>query len=278
MNKQELIDKFLSEPVKEGDSVTVKGLGSQDKESWNGRSTEVLKVNKDGSILIQEYGYGSPTKVEKENYRKTTNHIGADPFPNKPWNSKLRIVAYTLDSIIHACGYERRKRAYKFDTINEIEVPELNWNPFFVDQKGNEVVYQRDFCWTLEQKQLLIESIYNNIDIGKIVIRLHSYDWVKKRVLAGKVASFKDIVDGKQRLNAILGFINGDFADLHGNKWDDLSEHAKYKFGDFMSVAYGEIGEDATDEDVKAIFLNVNFSGVKMSQEHIDFVKSIQLK
>ncbi|MEK6829086.1 MAG: DUF262 domain-containing protein [Nanoarchaeota archaeon] len=276
MNKQELIDQFLSEPVKVGDNVVVRGLGRQDSESF-GNSTDVKKVHKDGSISIQQYNYSDLTKVKPEDYRKTTFHIGANPFPEKPWNSNLRIVAYSLDSIVGVCGYDRRKRVYKFETIKEHEVPELNWNPFILDKDGNEVVYQRDFCWNLEQKQLLIESIYRNIDIGKIVVRKRSYEWVKKRVLAGKTAAFKDIVDGKQRLNAILGFLNNEFADLQGNTWNDLSENAHHKFLDFMSVAYGEIGEEASDEDVKAIFLNVNFAGVQMSKEHIEFVKSINL-
>lgn len=278
MNKKEQIEKFLSEPVKVGDTVEVRGLGSQDKTNF-GNSTKVLEVHKDRSISIhQGYGYSENTKVKEGDYRKTTMHIGANPFPKKPWNSKLRIVAFSLESILNACGYDRRKRAYKFDTINEIEVPEMNWNPFITDKEGNEVVYQRDFCWNLEQKQLLIESIYNSIDIGKIVIRKRDFNWVKNRAVAGKTAAFRDIVDGKQRLNAILGFVSGEFADLHGNYWDDLSAEAQREFFSFQSIAYGEIGEDASDDDVKAIFLNVNFSGVQMSQEHIDFVKSIQLK
>lgn len=36
--------------------------------------------------------------------------------------------------------------------------------------------------------------------------------------------------------------------------------------------------EEATDEDVQSVFLNVNFTGKPMSQEHIEFVKSIKIK
>lgn len=38
-----------------------------------------------------------------------------------------------------------------------------------------------------------------------------------------------------------------------------------------------ELGEECSDEDAKAIFLNVNFTGVQMSQENIEFVKSVNL-
>jgi len=64
-------------------------------------------------------------------------------------------------------------------------------------------------------------------------------------VLAGKSAAFKDIVDGKQRLSAIIGFVEGEFEDLHGNKWEDLSRDAQYKFFDFsdpMGKGWPELG------------------------------------
>lgn len=278
MNKKEKkIKEFLEEPVKVGDVVTVRGLGTQNKKVF-ANSTKVIEVHDDESITINEYHYPSPKRVQKEDYKKNTARIGADPFPEKSWYASLIMMMFDLYSIANACGIGKEDNAYDFGTNNTYIVNELNWNPFFIDKDGNEIVYQRELCWTLEQKQLLIESIYNDIEIGKIILRKRSYDWVKKRCLSGKEAFFKDIVDGKQRLNAIFGFINGEFEDLHGNKWDDLSSHAQSKFFRFSSVGYGEIGEDATDQDVKSVFLNVNFSGVRMSREHIDFVNSIQIK
>lgn len=274
MNKQEIIEKFLSELPEVGESVYVRGYKTQNKESFF-NSTEVVEVFKDGSISIKDYS--KTIIVPKEDYKRKVLHIGANPFPEKPWDSRLKMISFNLESILFACGFNDKQRTYNFDTDTEYQVPKIEFNPFIIDSNGNEVVYQRDFCWTLEQKQLLIESIYNNIDIGKIVIRKRSYEWVENRILSGKKASFKDVVDGKQRLNALLEFVNNEFCDLHGNYWDDLSEYAQYKFMNFSSVAYGELGESASDEDVKSVFLNVNFSGVKMSQEHIDFVESINL-
>ena len=87
-----------------------------------------------------------------------------------------------------------------------------------------------------------------------------------------------DIVDGKQRLDAIRGFVTNEYPDLHGNYFSDLSEYARRKFEDFTSFCYAELDEDATDADVIRTFLNVNFTGVKMSKEHIDFVKEINNK
>lgn len=277
MTKEDKIEKFLKELVKVGEYVYVRGLSSR-------RPTEfcdshvVDGVNADGSIEIIHYHTSKETTtVRVEDFKKSTRHIGANPFPEKPWNSRLRIISFQLSSILFSCGYERRINKIKSEKFGEVEVSELNWNPTIVDKEGNEVSYQRDFCWSLKDKQLLIESIYNNIDIGKIVLRKRSYEWVQERVSQNKIAHFKDIVDGKQRLNALLGFITDEFKDLGGNYYSDLSKKAQSEFENFQSIAFGEIGEAATDEDVKAIFLGVNFTGVPMSKDHIDFVKNINL-
>jgi hypothetical protein len=267
MTKQEKIDEYLNQPLKVGESVYVRGLGSQNKTTFS-NTAEVLEVNTDGSIVIDEYK--SHTTIQPENYKKVTYTIGVNPFPEYQWNTSLRMISFNLYSILHSIGLEKRERI--------INVEELCWSPFIIDENGNEVEYQRELCWTLEQKQLLIESIYNDINIGTIIVRKRDYGWVKERVDSGKVGCFKDIVDGKQRLNALLGFVMGEFKDLHGNKWDDLSDQAQNEFLNFNSLGYGEIGENASDVDVQKVFLNINFSGVQMSQEHIDFVNSIKCK
>ncbi|MDX2221680.1 MAG: DUF262 domain-containing protein [Rhodospirillaceae bacterium] len=66
--------------------------------------------------------------------------------------------------------------------------------------------YQRmGDIWTLDKKQLLIDTIINNFDVPKIYFHdLLDYNKKSKHEFA--------IVDGRQRLEAIWGFINGDFA------------------------------------------------------------------
>jgi len=274
MSKEKLIEEYLNLPPKVGESVYVRGLGSQNKDAFTS-ATEVIEVKDGGVVVISEYGHKKD--IAPEDYNKNTMNIGENPFPKKPWNSRMKIVNFTLQSILHVCGFEDNDREYTTREGKKVIVPRLNWNPHFIGEDGNEVVYQRDFCWTLKDKQLLIESVYNNIDIGKMVIRKRGFHYAIERAGQGKETGFADIVDGKQRLNALIGFVSGEFEDLHGNKWEDLSDKAQHMFLDFQSIAYGEIGENATDEDVKSVFLGVNFSGVPMSQEHIDFVKSIKL-
>lgn len=61
---------------------------------------------------------------------------------------------------------------------------------------------QRDLVWTLSQKQLLIDSLLKDFDIPKIYFRDVEID--------GKQCY--EIVDGQQRINAIIGYMNGEFA------------------------------------------------------------------
>lgn len=277
--REQKVQEFLKTPIEPGQFVNVRGLNHNRPNDFC-TYKKVLEVKEGGVVVVDKYATGrSLLEVAPEDYKRCIKHIGANPFPDKPWNAKLRIVAFNLYSILHSLGWENDREDVEFTTKGgkKVKVPRANWNPIFVDGDGNEVGYQRDFCWTLKDKQLLIDSIYNNIDIGKIVVRKRDFDYAVERAGEGKEVGFADIVDGKQRLNAIFSFIGGEFKDSHGNYWDDLSERAQSKFLEFQSIAYGEIGEEASDEDVKAVFLGVNFAGVPMSAEHVDFVKSIQL-
>ncbi len=67
--------------------------------------------------------------------------------------------------------------------------------------------YQREGdVWPLEKRQLLVDSILNGYDIPKIYF--HKFAQPKK--ISGKTYSFA-IVDGRQRLASIWGFIEGAF-------------------------------------------------------------------
>ncbi|MBL0798317.1 DUF262 domain-containing protein [Pseudomonas sp. B7] len=66
--------------------------------------------------------------------------------------------------------------------------------------------YQRmGGVWTLEKKQLLIDSILNDYDIPKIY--LHEYDRAEKKASGFQYA----VIDGRQRLETIWQFIEGKF-------------------------------------------------------------------
>jgi len=281
MNKQELIEAYLAEPIKVGDKASIKGLGTQDKTSWGYQAvvTEVLPGNR----IKYDHEHTKDAIAEEGQWQKYVGEVGFDPFPAKRWDAAIRFSAYQLSNVLSVCGFDWRandEAKESTETVLGHEIPELCWNPVLTNSEGVEVVYQRDFCWTLKDKQLLIDSIYNGIEIGKIVIRNRNWNYVEARVKAGKIehTAFRDIVDGKQRLRCIMDFVLGRFADSEGRYFRDMSKVAQRRFMGSNAMSFGEIGEGATDEDVKTVFVNINFAGVPMSQDHIDFVKGIDIE
>ena len=269
--KQKLIDKYLSEPVKVGDNIVVRGLGSSDKKNWGSITTVVNIDIEEGGVLIYEHNKHSI--VLNGDYKKWDGNIGEDPFDRS--FDTVRSVNFTLDSIIYGLGMIEKEDKYK---INDILVKTGSFNPFVYDENGKKVYYQRPLVWTDGDKKTLIDSIYNGIDCGKILIRLRGFDELTKMANNGETdLSFKDVVDGKQRLNAVKDFIDGKFCDSHGNYYGDLSDMAQRYFLNHQLFSYSELPEGSLDKDVKQQFLRLNFAGIPQSKEHLEFVKSIKL-
>ena len=92
--------------------------------------------------------------------------------------------------------------------------------------------YQRPGkIWKRPQKQLLIDSILNGFDLPKF------YFQFMPPVISNRQYSYA-IIDGKQRLEAILGFLSGEFP---------LSENFKF-FDSELSLKYGCIAGTYFDD------------------------------
>lgn len=93
--------------------------------------------------------------------------------------------------------------------------------------------YQRmGGVWTLEKKQLLVDSILNDYDIPKIYF--HAFDRDKIKSTGYEFA----VIDGRQRLETIWSFIEGDYA---------LSEDFEYQKDTSINLAgltYDDIAQD----------------------------------
>lgn len=285
--KDKMLKDFLAQPLKVGDSVNVKYglLYEYARDPEHIVSVKVKEVYDDGSIMVENTEtYRSSVVLKEGDYTRNTYRVGANPFPVKAWNSDLRTSNYDIANIMMLLGIDGmrsgkpglRDREY---ITNGISVDEVNDNPYIIDKDGNKQYYQRDYCWTVGQEQLFIESIYQSIDCGMIVLRKRSYKYIETEAAKGNTElGFFDIVDGKQRFHCIKRFLFDEFQDRYGNYYSDLSDYAKHEFMDSRVLTWGELGPNATDEDVIATFLGVNFTGVPMSQEHIDYVKEIQKK
>lgn len=286
--KQALYDDFQKIAYTIGDQIEVK-FKYLYPDHWQTSKLETLvdctikSIYPDGSFeLVPDGSHDKvktpikPEQISKKNLWK----IGANPFVID--NSDIRAINFSLDSLIGTFNLDGTKYDHSFReayVIEGVEVLELNWNPFIHDKDGNKHYYQRPFVWTKKDNQLLIESIYNGIECGRILVRHRSWGKITALIKKGETEiGFREIVDGKQRLNAVRGFLNDEFKDFQGNTYSDLSAEAQHHFGNHQLFSYAEMGESCTDEQVITQFLKLNFTGKPQSIEHINHVKSILKK
>lgn len=276
--RQKLIDELNASVVKVGEIVSVVLPDAYKKEAV---SCKVL--NRDGDTLLIKRSDSSINKSEYtigvyEVVGRATGYVGANPFDET--DDKVRPVAFTFESILFNLDIlgDKHSDDTKFEKfkMNGIPVDDLNWNPF-IYQNGKKEYYQRDFVWSLKDKQLLIESIYQGIDCGKLLVRKRGWKELEQMAANGETElAFSDIVDGKQRLNTVKEFILGEFMDLDGNFYSDLSAYSQHKFTDHQLFSYSELPDNTLDVSVIRQFLKLNFTGVQQSVEHIKFVKSLK--
>lgn len=192
-------------------------------------------------ISIEEkYGIQS----EEEVYRVAA-WVGVRPIPtgdsNFSRNNDVRInfINSSIESLLH--------KYYSFG---------VNMNPD----------YQRGYVWDLEDKQLLIDSIFNNIEIGKFAfIHLDDENWTK----TGKGY---EILDGKQRLCAIVEFYENRFP-YNGVYYNELSKKDRNVFLNRM-VAQGEVRE-ADRKAILKYFIMLNRTGKVMDKKHLEKVEKM---
>ena len=166
LKKQILIEAVNASPFVKGETVSVR---EELVTSWTNNkdrvvSVKIEKVNQKTLIVLNdEYRNPSKHKIDKEDVEgRNLRKIGANPFDEK--FDSVRTVAYQLESIIYTLDLtkDRRKNSGGIDEpikMSGIDINELNWNPYVFDKDGKKRYYQRDFCWSLKDKQLLIESI-----------------------------------------------------------------------------------------------------------------------
>jgi hypothetical protein len=125
--------------------------------------------------------------------------------------------------------------------------------------------YQRKPVWTDPQKAYLIDTIIKDYHIPEIYIH---------RVTNELGKSIYNIVDGQQRVRAILDFIHGDFAlsseytpEYVDYKFDDLPEPRKVDFYSF--ILYVREITEASEEDVRNLFKRMNRNVVALNPQEL---------
>lgn len=133
--------------------------------------------------------------------------------------------------------------------------------------------YQRGYEWTQKDKVALIRSVFSNVDIGKFVFieRNWEKDINENRPSGGKMY---EILDGKQRLRALIDFYEDRFS-LNGVKYSDLCRQDKLFF-DRKSIVYAAVSNRGlTRSDVLRYFLFLNQHGKAISESHLNVVRKM---
>lgn len=126
-----------------------------------------------------------------------------------------------------------------------------------------EVEYQREHVWGLEDKVALIDSIYNNVDIGKFVfVQLNE----------ATEGLYYQVLDGKQRLTALCEFYEDRFP-YKGVYFSQLSHRDKHTFKNH-GITYGFL-ENPDQRGIYESFIKLNTCGKPMDHKHIDKVRDL---
>lgn len=132
-----------------------------------------------------------------------------------------------------------------------------------------EAPYQRGAVWTLEQKQNLWKSMIMGLPVGSVFLNL--------REGHGRYV----VVDGQQRLRAIIEYMSDEFAlpsewmepDFLGDdagdmvRWSDLSDTGRSCLGHGLSPISCYESRLKTVEEEAELYLLINFGGVEQTGE-----------
>lgn len=186
--------------------------------------------------------YGSP--YEEVCYRLTP-WINVRPLPAGDTNFAIQDTLFlhfnngTVESLLNKCYF------------------------FGVDMDPE---YQRGYVWNDEDREYLIDSIFQNIDIGKFVfVHLSTKEWMERGV------SF-EILDGKQRLSALRMFYENRFP-YKGKYYNDLSPVDRRAFLQH-NVSYADV-ETPSRKEIYQYFLKLNRGGKQMDKAHLDYVETL---
>jgi len=125
--------------------------------------------------------------------------------------------------------------------------------------------FQRRSVWTQAAKSYLIDTILRDYPIPKIYIR--------SRIDLETKKSYREVVDGQQRLRAIIEFANGKLVlgsrakEFKGHRYSTLPEDLQEHFLSYTVAV--ELLINASDEEVLEIFSRLNSYNVRLNDAEL---------
>jgi hypothetical protein len=123
--------------------------------------------------------------------------------------------------------------------------------------------YQREHVWTQEQRIAYVEYVLMGGEVGR-KITWNSPDWM------GSWERPTELVDGKQRLEAVRAFLRSEFpafGHLH-SEYEDKIPNMGPRF-EFQVCKLG------TREEILRLYLNINAGGTPHTQSELNRVRAL---
>ena len=189
-----------------------------------------------------------------------TNHNYGNPYDYETYKAcAWHDIRPIVNSNTHFTKENNIKLRFENSTISGL----LNYYYHFGIDMNPE--YQRDYVWDMKDKEYLLESIFENIDIGKFVlIDLGDEYWTR--------GYSYEILDGKQRLNAIIEFYENRFP-YKGKYYNDLSNEDKQKIKSH-NISLAKM-ENMDKKTIMKYFISLNKKGRVMDMEQIKKVEKM---
>lgn len=231
------------------------------------KDCEIVEIEKSSRFTIKGKKLIERKWVEIEDFKLDIfqiNRIEDEKFSEI--SNEIRTKKDEWEKII-----DRRNHDFKVcDLYKRLYEEQLELDPF----------YQRDYVWNLEQKRSYIENLF----LGKAVITPTFIQVEKPKELRKDFSDFDilEVLDGKQRLSTIFEFIENQFCLNDGIYFKNLNGKDKIELL-FMDVKAIEIlprkfSNQLTNKQKIELFLEINELGTKMSDEHIEKIKTEYLE
>lgn len=207
----------------------------------------ILVIFTDYSILE------TPTMIEMISKKKRQDSNG------EPYFYKLK--KYSIFDDLHITEITSDVRGMLNEYTNNV----YEFNP----------EYQRDLVWSTKQKQAFIKALMiGDVDLCPTFID-KPYSKEKREY---------EILDGKQRIMAVIDYIRGKFP-VEGFYYKDLSlgdvsrlMYAPFKYKRIRYYDKKKGFSEMTIEQKVELFLQINEYGQRVSEEHLAKIKSKYLK
>jgi hypothetical protein len=174
--------------------------------------------------------------------------------------------SYIYDPWYSVRPYEIGVKNTTFTQENDIDIRFYNTNldsllnKFYLGGVDMNPSYQRDYVWDDKDKEALLDSIFNHIEIGKFAFIIKDYSHEVRY----------EILDGKQRLSTLLDFYENRLA-YKGVYYNELSGKDRFTFLN-TPVTIGETSELSKDQIYKYFYV-LNKTGKVMDEAHLEKIK-----